>query len=130
MRSLALPFLGRLGAQQTPPAQSALDATLLKTKAGLDDFVTEKYHDQIAAILAQWRTNLAESVARVLAPSFLGTSPQPVESRIVRPGPAGIPSFTAPSGVRIFRDDSVPGGLRTDHDDPPPYDDPSKDGGG
>jgi tetratricopeptide (TPR) repeat protein len=87
-QSLALPLLGRLGAQETPPAQTALDATLLKTKAGLDDFIAEKYHDQIAAILAQWRTNLAESVAPVLAPSFLGTSPQPAESRIVRPGPA------------------------------------------
>jgi Flp pilus assembly protein TadD len=86
--SLALPFLGKLLAQQTPPAQTALDATLLKTKAGLDDFITEKYHDQIAAILAQWRTNLAEAVATVLAPSFRGTSSQPVESRIVRPGPA------------------------------------------
>jgi tetratricopeptide (TPR) repeat protein len=83
MQSLALPFLRRLRAQETPP-----DATLLKTKAALDDFITEKYHDHIAAILAQWRTNLAESIAPVLASSFLGTSPQPVESRIVRPGPA------------------------------------------
>src|ERR1700687_4946733 len=29
-----------------------LDALLLKTQASLDDFVTEKYADQIAAILA------------------------------------------------------------------------------
>jgi hypothetical protein len=49
---------------------------------------------------------------------------------IVRPSPAVIPSYAAPGGVRIYRDDSVPGGLRTDHDDPPPYDDPSKFGGG
>ena len=48
---------------------------------------------------------------------------------IVRPNPAVIPSFTTPGGVRIYRDDSVPGGLRTDHDDPPSYDDPSKFGG-
>jgi hypothetical protein len=41
-----------------------------------------------------------------------------------------IPSYTAPGGVRIYRDDSVPGGLRTDHDDPPTYDDPSKFGSG
>jgi len=87
-RSLALPFLGKLRAQPTPPVQTAPDAALLNTKAGLDEFVTEKYHDQIAAILAQWRTNLVESLSTVLAPSFLGTSPQPVESRIVRPGPA------------------------------------------
>jgi hypothetical protein len=34
-----------------------------------------------------------------------------------------------PGGVRIYRDDTVPGGLRTDHDDPPAYNDPSKFGG-
>jgi hypothetical protein len=49
---------------------------------------------------------------------------------VVRPSQAVIPSYTAPGGVRIYRDDSVPGGLRTDHDDPPAYDDPSKFGGG
>jgi len=49
---------------------------------------------------------------------------------IVRPQPAAIPSYAAPGGVRIYRDDSVPGGLRTDHDDPPAYDDPSKFGSG
>jgi hypothetical protein len=48
----------------------------------------------------------------------------------VRPSEPVIPSYTTPSGVRIYRDDSVPGGLRTYHDDPPAYDDPSKFGGG
>jgi hypothetical protein len=49
---------------------------------------------------------------------------------IIRPSLAGIQSYDTPGGVRIYRDDSVPGGLRTDHDDPPAYDDPSKFGGG
>jgi hypothetical protein len=49
---------------------------------------------------------------------------------IVRPGQAVIPGYVTPHGGRIYRDDSVPGGLRTDHDDPPSYDDPSKFGGG
>lgn len=49
---------------------------------------------------------------------------------VVRPSQAVIPTHTTPNGVRIYRDDSVPGGLRTDHDDPPAYDDPSKFGGG
>lgn len=40
------------------------------------------------------------------------------------------PAYVTPGGVRIYRDDSVPGGLRTDHDDPPSYNDPSKFGGG
>jgi hypothetical protein len=54
------------------------------------------------------------------------------ESRhvIVRPSQSVTPSYTAPGGVRIYRDDSVPGGLRTDHDDPPAYNDPSKFGSG
>lgn len=49
---------------------------------------------------------------------------------IVRPGRAMVPVYVTPNGTRIYRDDSVPGGLRTDHDDPPAYDDPSKFGGG
>ena len=48
---------------------------------------------------------------------------------IVRPSQTVMPSYTAPDGVRIYRDDSVPGGLRTYHDDPPAYDDPSRRGG-
>ncbi len=71
-----------------------LDALLLKTQAGLDDFVTEKYAEQIAAILAQWTSGLLQSpqnlsaVDRVLLPNFSGSSPRPVESRVVRSGPA------------------------------------------
>jgi hypothetical protein len=49
---------------------------------------------------------------------------------IVRPSQAVIPSDATPGGVRIYRDGSVAGGLRTDHDAPPDYDDPSKFGGG
>jgi hypothetical protein len=49
---------------------------------------------------------------------------------IVRPSQAASPSYVTPEGVRIYRDDSVSGGLRTDHDDPPAYEDPSKFGGG
>jgi len=36
----------------------------------------------------------------------------------------------SPTGARIFRDPTVQGALRTDHDEPPSYDDPSKFGGG
>jgi Flp pilus assembly protein TadD len=97
---LALPFLRHLQAQNTPlvdtefhlhphyRAETPLDATLLKTKAGLDEFVTEQYHDQIAAIIVEWRENLAGSIEKILAPDFLGASPQPAQSRIVRPGSA------------------------------------------
>jgi hypothetical protein len=47
---------------------------------------------------------------------------------IVRPSQAVIPGYAIPGGIE--RDDSVPGGFRTTHDDPPSYNDPSKFGGG
>src|SRR5712692_5903986 len=73
-------------------AQTPLDATLLKTQAGLDDFVTEKYADQIAAILAEWSADLLQSpqqvqaVEKVLTSDFSGSSFRPVESRFMRSG--------------------------------------------
>ncbi len=71
-----------------------LDALLLKTQASLDEFVTEKYADEIATILARWSSALLKSsqdvsaVEKVLAPNFSGSSLRPAESRVVRPGPA------------------------------------------
>ena len=50
-------------------------------------------------------------------------------ARPVRAPPSGIPTYTAPSGARIYRDDSVPGGVRTYRDAPPAFNDPSKFGG-
>jgi len=73
-------------------AQRPLDATLLKAQAGLDDFVTEKYHDQIALILEQWSSSLlrrpqeVHAIEKVLALDFSGTSLRPVDSRLVRSG--------------------------------------------
>src|ERR1700720_4856054 len=70
-----------------------LDALLLKTQAGLDDFVTEKYADQIATILAQWSSHLLQSpqdvaaIEKALLPNFSGSSLRPFESRVVHPGP-------------------------------------------
>jgi hypothetical protein len=49
---------------------------------------------------------------------------------IVRPRHALIPSYDSLGTGGIYRDDTVPGGLRTYHDAPPAYDDPSKFGGG
>ena len=67
-----------------------LDATLLKVQAGLDDFITEKYADQIVAILAEWSASLLQSphetqaIGKFLADTFRGGSLQPSESRVVR----------------------------------------------
>lgn len=70
-----------------------LDALLLKTQAGLDEFVTEKFADQIAAILAQWSAALMHSpqdvtaFEQILLSNFSGASFKPAESRVVRAGP-------------------------------------------
>jgi FG-GAP-like repeat len=74
-------------------AQLPIEATLLKTQPGLDDFVTEKYHDHIATILAEWSVGLrlspqdVRAVEKALAPTFSGVSFHPVESRVLRTGP-------------------------------------------
>ncbi|HXM65898.1 MAG TPA: FG-GAP-like repeat-containing protein [Candidatus Acidoferrum sp.] len=73
-------------------SQTPLDVVLLKAQAGLDDFVTEKYHDNIAAILAEWSSSLLQSpqethaVEKVLASDFIGSSLRSVDSRLVRSG--------------------------------------------
>jgi len=71
-----------------------LDAMLLKTQAGLDNFVTEKYQEQITALLTEWGSNWLQSprdmgaIEKVLASDFSASSLRAVESRAVRSGPA------------------------------------------
>jgi tetratricopeptide (TPR) repeat protein len=71
-------------------SERPIDATLLKVQAGFDDFITEKYADQIAGILAEWSASLLRSpvdtqaIAKVLAADFSGASLRPAESRVVR----------------------------------------------
>ena len=111
LRGLALPFA--FDSQNTfSPAdttefhlhphyrsQTSLDATVLKTQSGLDEFVTEKYHDQIAVILEEWRASLLQSprntlpVEKILASDFSGSSFRPIESRAAAVGSdAGNPA--------------------------------------
>ena len=67
-----------------------LDPLLLKTQAGFDEFVTEKYADQIGAILRQWSSALLRSpqditaFEGVLLSNFSGAALTPAESRVVR----------------------------------------------
>jgi tetratricopeptide (TPR) repeat protein len=74
-------------------ARRPLDDTLLKVQPGLEGFLSEKYHDQIAAILADWTSGLLQSplqlqaIENVLAINFSGSSPLPLDSRLARPGP-------------------------------------------
>jgi tetratricopeptide (TPR) repeat protein/peroxiredoxin len=73
-------------------AQTPLDATFLKTQSGLDVFVTEKYQDQIAAMLAEWSSSLLQSpqntraIEKAFAPDFSGFSPLPIQSQLARSG--------------------------------------------
>ena len=70
--------------------QRPLDDTLLKVQPGLDDFIAEKYADQIAVILAEWSEGLLRSpqemlaIEKVLAVDFSATSLKPAETRVVR----------------------------------------------
>ena len=74
-------------------AERPLDNTLLKVQPGLDGFISEKYHDQIAVILADWSSGLLQSplqvqaIEKVLSAEFAGSSMIPIESRLVRTGP-------------------------------------------
>jgi tetratricopeptide (TPR) repeat protein/peroxiredoxin len=71
-------------------SERPVDAKLLKVRAGLDDFITEKYADQIAAILASWSVGLlhspahSEAIADTLATDFSGAPLQPARSRVAR----------------------------------------------
>jgi tetratricopeptide (TPR) repeat protein/peroxiredoxin len=76
-----------------------LEAVLRKVPAGSDDFVTEKYHEQVAAVFREWSSELLESpqktdaLEKVLTANFLGASPKPSGEQSVRAG----------STLRVFR---------------------------
>jgi tetratricopeptide (TPR) repeat protein len=63
---------------------------LRKVQAGFDDFVAEKYHDQVAAVLARWRDQLLKSAAQTaeiesaLASTLNATAPVPADSQKTR----------------------------------------------
>ena len=68
-----------------------LDSSLLQVQTGLDEFVSEKFAEQIAAILAEWSKSLlrssadVEAFAKTVSADFSGTSLHPVESTILKP---------------------------------------------
>jgi len=75
-------------------AELPIEATLLKARAGSDEFITEKYADQIATILNEWSAALSKNptetaaIESVFSGSFLGCSLEAIESRLIRPGPS------------------------------------------
>ncbi len=70
-----------------------LDALLLQTEPGQDEFVNEKYAAQISTILHGWSASLLRSahdlqpIEKVLDANFLAAPFAPSEARVVRPGP-------------------------------------------
>jgi tetratricopeptide (TPR) repeat protein/peroxiredoxin len=92
-------------------AQRPLDALLLKTQAGLDEFITEKCHDRIAAIFTEWSSGLLRSpqevdaITKVLAPDFVGASLQAIDSRVVRSSsPVEVRQNKFSSQINLGRD--------------------------
>ncbi|HUO33752.1 MAG TPA: tetratricopeptide repeat protein [Candidatus Acidoferrum sp.] len=72
----------------------ALDSLLAKVRAGSDEFVTEKYQDQIVAMLRVWSAQLLESPQKTTAieasmtPDFSASSAEPTELQPLRVEPA------------------------------------------
>ncbi|HLV88654.1 MAG TPA: FG-GAP-like repeat-containing protein [Candidatus Sulfotelmatobacter sp.] len=66
-----------------------LESTLARVRTGFDEFLNEKYADEIGEILAGWRTALLRScdsqfIEPFVAENFSGVSPQPISSRLIR----------------------------------------------
>ncbi len=70
-----------------------IDALLLQTEPGLDEFIGEKYAAQITAILNEWSVSLLRSpqeaiaIEQFLDPGFTSGPLAPAKSRVVRQGP-------------------------------------------
>ena len=67
-----------------------LDALIRKVKPGFDDFIAEKYHDQVAAVLDRWTTALLRapaettSIEATLSATLIATSPMPADLERLR----------------------------------------------
>lgn len=70
--------------------QRGIESVLRRVKAGSDEFVTEKYHDQVAAVLTEWSSQMLQSpqttaaLERVLTANFSANSPKALQSLAVR----------------------------------------------
>ncbi len=71
-------------------AKSPLDEVIRTAEPGLDAFVTEKYEDEIEAVLGQWSIGLRKSapnyegISRFFAPVFVASTLRPSEEVRVR----------------------------------------------
>ena len=91
-------------------AKMPLDATLLKLPPGSDDFVNEKYADQITRIFEEWETRLIENAADIaaietrLSEGFLGSSFMPTSSEVLRSGPVESSRLTFSTDSSLGRE--------------------------
>ncbi len=91
-------------------SQTPFDAAFLKTRAGSDDFVSEKYVEQIQAILGQWSADLLQQPAnlqamqKALTSDFSGFSLKAAESKLVRSGIIEVHQSEFPSQASVARD--------------------------
>jgi tetratricopeptide (TPR) repeat protein len=93
-------------------SERPVDAVLQKVQPGQDEFITEKYAESVAAILAKWSAGLIASasdiqiVASALGANFRGASVVPVDSRIVRAGlPIEVRRNRFTSDASLYRDE-------------------------
>jgi tetratricopeptide (TPR) repeat protein len=76
------------------PQGAPIDEVLRYLRPGLDEFVVEKYAEQVEGVLAAWSDSLRRSpadlgaVAQALSPEFQGSSWQAYQDQVIRPGPA------------------------------------------
>ncbi len=90
--------------------KTPLDATLLKAKAGSDQFVTEKYAEQIGAIFAEWSAGLRHSpptftsVEQALGADFSGSSPIASGGKKVRSGVVEVQQRTFSRALSLNRE--------------------------
>ena len=71
-------------------SQREIEDVLRKVRPGFDEFVTEKYAEQIAAVLRGWSSQLLESslnntaIAKAMSENFSGASPEATQTQMVR----------------------------------------------
>jgi tetratricopeptide (TPR) repeat protein len=88
-----------------------IEEVLQKVPAGFDQFINEKYQDEIAAILNNWSTQLRTSpqefaaIRNAMAPGFAGSSLRPSQLRVTcEDGPFKIWSVQYPPETNLTSD--------------------------
>ena len=90
--------------------KTPLDATLLKAKSGYDQFVSEKYADQIGTILTKWSSGLRQSplnlvaIEQALAADISGFSLVAPESKELRSGVVEVQQKIFSQAVSLSRE--------------------------